>query len=100
MACRAISIAEAGGGACVPDVQEGGVWAVGEVPQPIRREVSSLARPALPDDAGQLQAQVRHERPVVDGSGVGPSGAAQFLGRLRESPVVCGNGHEVAQAAE
>jgi hypothetical protein len=85
----------------VLDVQVRCVRPVLQVAQAFFGQVAGLTRPVLPeDDAGELQAQVRQEGPVVDRGHVGPARPDQFLSGLRVAKARSGDGHQIAEAAE
>ena len=77
--CR---VAQARSRSAVLQVQLGRIRSVGEVTQPTLRQVPALAGSLPVGDACQLYPHVGHQRPVINGRGVGPSGAKQFLTRL------------------
>ncbi len=96
-----VGIAEACRRARVFDVQVRGVRPVLQAAQAVFGQVAGLARPVLPeDDAGELQAQVRQEGPVVDRGRVGPARPDQFLSGLRVAKAGGGDSHEIAEATE
>ena len=85
----------------VPEVQVGRVRSVPEVAQAVLGQVAGLLRLVVPVGVSeQLEAQVRHQRAVVDRGRVRPPGPDQFLGCLRVAEFPGGSRHQIGQAAE
>ncbi len=96
-----VGVAEAGGGAGAHDVELGGVGSGGQVVQAGPGEVEAASRVAGPQgDDGEVEAELGDEGAVVDGEGVGESGAGEFFGGGGVAEAFGGVGHEAVEGAE
>jgi hypothetical protein len=85
----------------VVEVQVGGLRSQGQELQPGDGQLVALGDPAAQvGDGGELLAQLRLERPVVDRGGRGVPRADQFLGGVGVAEPVRGDAHQAVQAAE
>jgi hypothetical protein len=77
--CR---VSQARSGSAVAEVQKGRIRPVGEITQPTQRQIPALTGASPIGDACQFYPHVRHQRPVINDRGIGPTGAEELLRRL------------------